>query len=97
MKLEGKVAIVTGAASDIVRAIAQWCAREDSKVAIADLDLHAANAAAAPCFPWPCRGAISYVYSATSSAGDVHVYVDLKCARLADRDRRTTRANAEWL
>jgi len=46
MKLEGKIAIVTGAASGIGKAIAQRYAREGAKVAIADLDLHAANAAA---------------------------------------------------
>jgi 3-hydroxybutyrate dehydrogenase len=47
MKLEGKCAIVTGAASGIGRQIAFTYAREGAKVAIADLDLEAANAAAA--------------------------------------------------
>ena len=46
MKLENKVAIVTGAASGIGRAIAQRFAGEGAKVAIADLDLDAAMAAA---------------------------------------------------
>jgi 3-hydroxybutyrate dehydrogenase len=46
MKLEGKSAIVTGAASGIGRAIAQAYAREGAKVAIADLNLDAANATA---------------------------------------------------
>lgn len=47
MKLEGKIAIVTGAASGIGKAIAQRYAREGARVAIADLDLEAAKAAAA--------------------------------------------------
>lgn len=47
MKLEGKSAIVTGAASGIGREIALTYAREGANVAIADLSLDAANAAAA--------------------------------------------------
>ena len=47
MKLEGKAAIVTGAASGIGKEIARIYAREGAKVAIADLNLEAANAAAA--------------------------------------------------
>ena len=47
MKLEGKSAIVTGAASGIGRAIAQAYAREGAKVAIADLNIDAANTTAA--------------------------------------------------
>jgi 3-hydroxybutyrate dehydrogenase len=47
MKLEGKSAIVTGAASGIGRAIAQVYAREGAKVAVADLNVEAANATAA--------------------------------------------------
>ena len=46
-KLEGKSAIVTGAASGIGRAIAQAYAREGAKVAIADLNIDAANTTAA--------------------------------------------------
>jgi 3-hydroxybutyrate dehydrogenase len=45
MKLEGKSAIVTGAASGIGRDIALVFAREGAKVAIADLNLDAADAA----------------------------------------------------
>src|SRR5947207_3028180 len=47
MKLQGKVAIVTGAASGIRKAIAQRYAREGAKVIIADLNLDQANATAA--------------------------------------------------
>jgi 3-hydroxybutyrate dehydrogenase len=47
MKLEGKSAIVTGAASGIGKEIALTYAREGAKVAIADLNPAAADAAAA--------------------------------------------------
>ena len=46
MKLQNKVAIVTGAASGIGKEIALTYAREGAKVAIADLNLDAANATA---------------------------------------------------
>jgi len=46
MKLKDKVAIVTGAASGIGKEIAFTYAREGAAVAIADLDLDAANATA---------------------------------------------------
>ena len=47
MKLKDKVAIVTGAASGLGKAIAVRFAQEGAKVAIADLDKQAADAAAA--------------------------------------------------
>ena len=46
MKLEGKTAIITGAASGIGKSIALYFAREGANVAIADLRLDAAEAAA---------------------------------------------------
>jgi 3-hydroxybutyrate dehydrogenase len=46
MKLQGKAAIVTGAASGLGREIARVYAREGARVAIADLDRVAAEAAA---------------------------------------------------
>ena len=47
MKLQGKTAIITGAASGIGKEIALEFAREGANVAIADLNLAAANATAA--------------------------------------------------
>jgi 3-hydroxybutyrate dehydrogenase len=47
MRLENKVAIITGAASGIGKAIAETYAREGGKVVIADLNQGAAEAAAA--------------------------------------------------
>jgi 3-hydroxybutyrate dehydrogenase len=46
MRLQNKVALVTGAASGIGRAIASKFAAEGAKVVIADLDLHLSKAAA---------------------------------------------------
>ena len=47
MKLEGKVAVVTGAASGMGKAIAELYAKEGAKVIVADLNLDAAEKAAA--------------------------------------------------
>ena len=47
MSLTGKVAVVTGAASGIGKAIAEKYASEGAKIVIADLNLDAANATAA--------------------------------------------------
>jgi 3-hydroxybutyrate dehydrogenase len=46
MRLENKIAVVTGAASGIGREIARTFAREGAKVVIADLDQEGAEAAA---------------------------------------------------
>lgn len=46
MKLDGKVAIVTGAASGVGKAIAELYAKEGAKVVICDLNKEAAEAAA---------------------------------------------------
>lgn len=46
MRLQGKVVLVTGAASGIGRAIAEGCAREGAKVVIGDLDDRRARSAA---------------------------------------------------
>ncbi len=47
MKLEGKIAVITGAASGIGKEIALTYAREGARIAIADLNLEAAELAAA--------------------------------------------------
>lgn len=46
MKLNGKVALITGAASGIGHAMARRYLEADGRVVIADLNAHAANAAA---------------------------------------------------
>ena len=48
-RLNGKVAIVTGAASGIGRAIAKLFVREGATVLIADINQHAGTEAAGEC------------------------------------------------
>lgn len=55
MRLENKVALVTGAASGIGREIAARFAREGARVGIADLNLEAANATALAIDPTGAR------------------------------------------
>jgi 3-hydroxybutyrate dehydrogenase len=59
MKLQSKIAIVTGAASGIGKEIALTYAKEGAKVAIADLDQDAAKpppkCARWVCEPWAWR------------------------------------------
>jgi len=51
MRLEGKVAVITGAASGIGKEIASTFAREGAKIVIADLNQKAADATAAELDP----------------------------------------------
>ena len=54
-RLNGKVAIVTGAASGIGRAIAKLFVREGATVLIADINQHAGTEAAGECAGGPGR------------------------------------------
>ncbi len=68
MRLQGKAAIVTGAASGIGREIANTYAREGAKVAIADIDKRAADAAAAEIHAKFGANAIGVAMDVTSEA-----------------------------
>lgn len=52
MKLEGKVAVVTGAASGMGKAIAQVFAKEGAKVIVADLNIAGAEQVAEEIVKW---------------------------------------------
>ena len=73
-KLQDKVAIVTGAASGIGKAIAEIYAREGAKVAIADMNMAAAQAAAEEL---KARGASAMAVAAdVTDEGQVNAAVD---------------------
>jgi 3-hydroxybutyrate dehydrogenase len=67
MRLENKVAVVTGAASGIGKEIAHAFAREGAKIAIADLNQQGADAAAAE-LAGPDRRAIGVAMDVTNEA-----------------------------
>lgn len=56
MRLENKVAVITGAASGFGAGIARVFAREGAKVVVADLNMAGATevAKASAATPWPC-------------------------------------------
>jgi 3-hydroxybutyrate dehydrogenase len=76
MRLKDKVAVVTGAASGIGKAIALAFAREGAKVAVADLNEDAANAAAKELEAIGGKGSAIGVVMDVSDEAQVKVGVD---------------------
>ncbi len=79
MRLQGKVAIVTGAARGIGRAIALRFAREGARVAI--VDLRESEAAATVDAIGQAGGAALFVKADVSSGEQVHAMIDAVVAR----------------
>lgn len=86
MRLENKVAIVTGAASGIGKEIAITYAREGAKVAIADLNLDAANATAAELEQQFGKGCAMGVAMDVSNEAQADAGVDAVVARFGRLD-----------
>jgi len=84
MELQDKCAVVTGAASGIGKAIARQFLNEGANVAIADLDLEAARAAAEEIDP---RGEATFAIKMdVTSETEVNAGVDEVCSRFGGID-----------
>jgi len=97
MRLENKVAIVTGAASGIGKEIATTYAREGAKVAIADLNLDAANAAAAELEAAYGKGVAIGVAMDVSNEAQVDAGVDAVVAKFGRLDILVSNAGIQTI
>jgi 3-hydroxybutyrate dehydrogenase len=107
MKLDEKVAIVTGAASGIVKEVARTFAREGAHVVIADLNLQQAQAAAEEIGSTGPKvmavaidvtdeqGVNSGVDVAVSKVGTIDVLVATPAFRSCTRSRNSLLANGK--